>query len=91
MDLFNLEEAYGQIHGEVNYRTTSEKGNFLAHFSRNSADGYRYNTDFKNNNVFLKGGLFTDTKLPLDLIASFTGRKFGANGFFRISRGHRSI
>ena len=74
--------SYGQIHGEVNYRTTSEKGNFLAHFSRNSADGYRYNTDFKNNNVFLKGGLFTDTKLPLDVIASFTGRKFGANGFY---------
>ena len=74
--------SYGQIHGEVNYRTTSEKGNFLAHFSRNSADGYRYNTDFKNNNVFLKGGLFTDTKLPLYVIASFTGRKFGANGFY---------
>ena len=32
--------------------------------------------------MFLKGGLFTDTKLPLDVIASFTGRKFGANGFY---------
>ena len=74
--------SYGQIHGEVNYRTTTEKGNLLAHFSRNSADGYRYNTDFNNNNVFLKAGLFTDKKLPIDLLASFNGRKFGANGFY---------
>ncbi|MBT5446034.1 MAG: TonB-dependent receptor [Flavobacteriaceae bacterium] len=74
--------SYGQIHGELNYRTTSEKGNFLAHFSRNSADGYRFNSDLNNNTVFLKAGLFTDKKLPLDLLGSFNGRKFGANGFY---------
>jgi len=74
--------SYGQIHGEVNYRTGTEKGNLLAHFSRNSADGYRYNTDFNNNNVFFKAGFFTDTKLPIDLLATFNGRKFGANGFY---------
>jgi len=78
--------SYGQIHGGVNYRTTTEKGNLLAHFSRNSADGYRYNTDFNNNNVFLKAGLFTDKKLPIDLLASFNGRKFGANGFYAFLR-----
>lgn len=74
--------SYGQIHGEINYRTTSEKGNFLAHFSRNSADGYRYNSDFKNNTFFLKAGLFKGKKLPIDILASFNGRKFGANGFY---------
>ena len=74
--------SYGQIHGEVNYRKTTEKNNFLAHFSRNSADGYRYNTDFKNNNIFLKAGIFSNKKTPIDLLANFTSRKFGANGFY---------
>ena len=60
----------------------SEKGSSSAHFSRNTSDGYRYNTDFKNNNLFFKAQLFKQKKLPINLIANFSGRKFGANGFY---------
>ena len=74
--------SYGQVHGEINYRNTTKNGNFLANFTRNSSDGYRYNTDFENNTIFLKAGLFENNTVPINFIASFSGRKFGANGFY---------
>ena len=74
--------SYGQVHGEINYRKTTKKGNFLAYFTRNISDGYRYNTDFENNTIFLKAGLFENKIVPVQFIASFSGRKFGANGFY---------
>ena len=74
--------SYGQVHGEINYRNTTKKGNFLAHFIRNTSDGYRYNTDFENNTIFLKAELFKNKIVPVQFIASFSGRKFGANGFY---------
>jgi iron complex outermembrane receptor protein len=74
--------SYGQVHGEINYINTTKKGNFLAYFTRNISDGYRYNTDFENNTIFLKAGLFENKIVPVQFIASFSGRKFGANGFY---------
>ena len=74
--------SYGQVNGEINYRNTTKKGNFLAYFTRNISDGYRYNTDFENNTIFLKAGLFENKIVPVQFIASFSGRKFGANGFY---------
>ena len=74
--------SYGQVHGEINYRNITKKGNFLAYFTRNTSDGYRYNTDFENNTIFLKAGLFENKIVPVQFIASFSGRKFGANGFY---------
>ncbi len=49
--------------------------------SNNTSDGYRENTDFKNKNYFVKSSFNTD-KLPIDLIASYGNRKFGANNFY---------
>lgn len=50
-------------------------------YSNVSSDGYRYNTDFKNQNFLLKSKF--DTKYaPIDLIATFMARDFGANGFY---------
>ena len=46
-----------------------------------SSDGYRYNTDYNNQNYFWKSSWET-TQEPLDLIASFNNRHFGANGFY---------
>jgi iron complex outermembrane receptor protein len=74
--------SFGQLHGEITLQNGSEKGSYSAHFSRNTSDGYRYNTDFKNNNLFFKAQLFKQKKLPINLIANFSGRKFGANGFY---------
>ncbi len=50
-------------------------------YSNVSSDGYRYNTDFKNQNVLLKSK-FNTGSVPIDLIATFMERKFGANGFY---------
>lgn len=49
----------------------------MAHASVNTSDGYRYNTDFKNQNYFLKS-----TFKKVNLIGYFTERQFGANGFY---------
>ena len=46
-----------------------------------SSDGYRYNTDYNNQNFFWKSSWETSQQ-PLDLIASFNNRHFGANGFY---------
>ena len=49
--------------------------------SNNTSDGYRENTDFKNKNYFIKSS-FNTSKLPINLIASYGNRKFGANNFY---------
>ena len=46
-----------------------------------SSDGYRYNTDYNNQNFFWKSSWETSQQ-PLDLIAIFNNRHFGANGFY---------
>ena len=46
-----------------------------------SSDGYRYNTDYNNQNYFWKSSWETSHE-PLNLIASFNNRRFGANGFY---------
>lgn len=58
-----------------------ENSSVIGHASVNTSDGYRYNTDFQNQNYFLKGSI-NKNKNPIDAIAYFTERKFGANGFY---------
>ena len=53
----------------------------LLSFSNNTSDGYRHNTDYKRNNYFVKSS-FNLKSSPIDVIASFTENKFGANGFY---------
>ena len=55
----------------------------IGHASVNSSDGYRYNTDFKNQNYFIKGRFKTNAN-PIDMIGYFTERKFGANQFYNV-------
>jgi iron complex outermembrane receptor protein len=51
------------------------------HYSNNSSDGYRDNTDFKNQNYFIKSSINTKNE-PIIILASFGERKFGANNFY---------
>ena len=53
----------------------------IAHSSINTSDGYRYNTDFINQNHFIKT-TFNQRKIPINVLGYFTERKFGANGFY---------
>jgi len=78
------ELAYGSYHtgtvaltGGLNLKNSSHQ----VHVSRNVSDGYRYNTDFENQNFFVKSK-FNKAGNPIDIIATFMERKFGANGFY---------
>jgi iron complex outermembrane receptor protein len=66
--------------GSVTASKTFKKSKHIIHYSNNISDGYRDNTDFKNHNAFLKSEF--NTKVPINLIATFSDRKFGANNFY---------
>ncbi len=72
---------YDQTNGSIFLGNTTEKTSILGFVSRNTSDGYRYNTDYDHNQLFIKS-TFNRHKTPLDLIATYSGRKFGANGFY---------
>jgi len=67
----------------VNIRSSHafEKSSVLFFASRNTSEGYRHNTDFDNQNYFFKSRHETSLA-PIDILASFQERKFGANGFY---------
>ena len=66
-----------EISGTLNQNNSSHQ----VHYSRNASNGYRYNSDFKNQNIFVKSK-FNKQENPVDIIATFMERKFGANGFY---------
>ena len=79
---FDLQKGnYDQTNGSIFLGNTSEKTSVLGFVSRNTSDGYRYNTDYDQNQLFIKSS-FNRHKTPLEFIASYSGRKFGSNGFY---------
>ncbi len=56
------------------------KGSIL-HFSENTSKGYRYNTDYKNENLFVKSHLNVGST-PITFLGTISDRAFGANGFY---------
>ena len=73
--------SYNQKNGNITVGSQLEKSSHIIHYSRNTSDGYRYNTDYDNQNYFLKSS-FNKNHNPIDIIANFSERKFGANGFY---------
>ncbi|MEZ4855203.1 MAG: TonB-dependent receptor [Gelidibacter sp.] len=73
--------SFGQKNAAITVGSHLENSSHIVHVSRNTSDGYRYNTDYDNQNYFIKS-TFNKTKLPIDMLASFSERKFGANGFY---------
>ena len=74
--------SYDQFNYSVNLRASVEdKFNSLITFHRVKSDGYRYNTDFKNDFIFMKTNIKSKNG-SIDLISGFTEKKFGANGFY---------
>jgi vitamin B12 transporter len=73
--------SYDQTNGSIFVGNTSEKSTILGFISKNTSDGYRHNTDFDQTQYFVKS-IFNRHKTPLDLVTSFSERKFGANGFY---------
>ena len=84
IDLSLKEISYGSFEQKNISAVTkiiTNKVKSLISFSNNNSDGYRHNTDYKRNNYFVKTS-FNLKSSPVDVIASFTENKFGANGFY---------
>ena len=60
--------SYGQINAEFTIGSSNEKAG--THYTRKTAEGYRFNTDFTNEQIFLKDDLIK-TKHPLNLLRLF--------------------
>lgn len=75
--------SFNQIVAQAIVQTAGEKGSFFGQYQRHLSEGYRYNTDFENDQIFLKGAIHT-ALAPLHIIASLNERKFGANGFYAL-------
>jgi len=73
--------SYGRRGFEVNVGSDLKNSDHLIHVSRNLSEGYRFNTDYDNQNYFVKSR-FNKSKFPIELIASFSDRKFGAQNFY---------
>ncbi len=65
----------------VNASLNTKNASHQLSFNDNSSNGYRPNTDFKNRNYFLKSSINTQ-KNPIQVLATFAERKFGANNFY---------
>lgn len=57
-------------------RVTQNSG-FQFYVDKQQSDGYRFNTDFDNLGIYLKGFIG-----KIQLLSLFNERKFGANGFY---------
>jgi len=66
---------------DVTASTQLDGSSHQIHYSNNSSDGYRDNTDFNNQNFLLKSSINTKNE-PITMLASFGERKFGANNFY---------
>lgn len=73
--------SYEQQNASVTISKKIQDQSVLFHYSNNSSEGHKYNTDYKNENYFLKNSFKMKGQL-IDMISSFNERKFGANGFY---------
>ena len=79
--------SYNQQQASGTLGTNLDNTTLIAHASVNTSDGYRDNTDFENQNYFVKGRFNTSTN-PIDVIGTFSERKFGANQFYAVQSGY---
>ena len=73
--------SYGQLNAAVTAGLSLKESSHIVHYSKNTSEGYRYNTDFDNQNFVLKS-TFNKNNLPIDMLISLSDRSFGANGFY---------
>ena len=73
--------SFGQLNGSVTVGKEFENSSIIAHVGVLSSDGYRDNSDYNNYNYFLKG-VFNKKKQPIEVLATFFDKKFGAQNFY---------
>ena len=73
--------SYNLFNAAVTAGISLSESSHIVHYSKNTSEGYRYNTDFDNQNFVLKS-TFNKNKLPIAMLVSLSERNFGANGFY---------
>lgn len=73
--------SYGYQKAALLVSDVRDSSNHTLYLESISSDGYRYNTDYYNQNYLWKSNWETSGH-PIELIASFNNRHFGANGFY---------
>lgn len=73
--------SFGQLNGSVTVGKETENTSVIAHVGALTSDGYRENSDYNNYNYFLKG-VFNKKNQPIEMIATFFDKKFGAQNFY---------
>ena len=73
--------SFGQLNGSVTVGKEFKNAAIIAHVGALTSDGYRKNSDYNNYNYFLKG-VFNKKQQPIEVVATFFDKKFGAQNFY---------
>jgi iron complex outermembrane receptor protein len=73
--------SFDQKRGSLTAQRKLENSDILFNYNRKESEGYRDNTDFKNDELFVKSN-FKIKDQKVSAIGAFNERKFGANGFY---------
>lgn len=73
--------SFGQFNASVTVGGELENSSHIIHAGKVTSEGYRLNSDYDNTNLFLKS-TFNKNKQPIEMIATFFERKFGAQNFY---------
>jgi iron complex outermembrane receptor protein len=73
--------SFGQLNGNVTAGTELENSSHIVHIGKVTSEGYRNNSDYDNSNYFIKS-VFNKKEQPIEMIATFSERKFGAENFY---------
>ncbi len=73
--------SFDKKRGSFTIQKELKNSGILFNYSRKESEGYRYNTDYKNDEFFIKSN-FKIKDQKISAIGAFNERKFGANGFY---------
>ncbi|WP_405609924.1 TonB-dependent receptor plug domain-containing protein [Polaribacter sp. Asnod1-A03] len=73
--------SFGQLNGSVTVGKEFKNSSIIAHVGALTSDGYRNNSDYNNYNYFLKG-VFNKQQQPIEVLATFFDKKYGAENFY---------
>lgn len=73
--------SFGQLNGSVTVGSELEHSSHILHVGKMTSEGYRNNSDYDNSNIFLKSA-FNKKEQPIEMMATFFERKFGAENFY---------
>ena len=73
--------SFDNLSSSVTASLSNNEYSALINYAQDKSDGYRYNTDYKTDNLFIKSNL-SRSNPHTTIITSLSNRKFGANGFY---------